>query len=97
MNQTTGSNADTTVDASALRLWVWEDVLSDNTSGMVCVLARTEDEAWDALKAADSTAWWVLRGRPGNRNATGAPNDTELADRPREVTQTAAFVCWGGG
>ena len=44
------------------KLFVWEDVLTDYTSGLVCVYARTEKEAWDELFKKDSTAFMVLNG-----------------------------------
>jgi len=81
-----------------LGLYVWENVLTDYTSGMVCALAHTEAEAWDMLRAADHTAWWSMRGQADDRNDPRTPE--ELGDdvpRPKRVEKPEAFVCWGGG
>jgi hypothetical protein len=47
-----------------LKLYVWENVLTDYTEGIVCVLAHNEEEAWALLQKEDDTAWWVLQGSP---------------------------------
>lgn len=36
-----------------LSLFVWKDVLTDYTAGLVCVLAHDEAEAWNLLAATD--------------------------------------------
>jgi hypothetical protein len=64
-----------------LTLWVMEGVLTDYTDGLVCVLARTEGEAWDLLKAKDRAAEFVLR-------QDGATF--------RRIESPEAFVVWGG-
>lgn len=73
---------------SEFKLYVWEEVLTDWTNGLVCVLARNEQEAWKKLKEKDSTAHWVLMGK-----------DSEYGckTKPREVSKPEAFVVWGGG
>ena len=45
-----------------LKLFVWEDVLSDYTSGMVCILAESLEQAFDLLYERDSFAWSELQG-----------------------------------
>lgn len=78
-------------------LFVWESVLSDYTEGMVCVFAKNEKEAWDLLETKDHTAWWVIRGRPEDRNDPREPKELDKACRPRKVTKSEAFIVWGGG
>jgi len=39
------------------KLYVWEEVLCDWSCGLVCVVARDEQEALSLLKAADEVAW----------------------------------------
>jgi len=91
-----------------MKMYVWEDVLEDYTSGMVCVLARNEKQAWEMLYKEDDTAWWVLQGRPSiytdGKNAAKSTHDIipkcgylPLATRPKEITEPHAFIVWGGG
>ena len=65
-----------------MKLWVMEEVLTDYTDGMVCVLAETEEQAWAMLKEKDSVAYACL-----------LDNDMKF----RCVDKPEAFVCWGGG
>jgi hypothetical protein len=93
-----------------MKLFVWGDVLKDYTSGMVCVLAKNERQAWEKLYEADSTAWWVLQGEP----CFNVPNESQgvsafkflasenkfcfdNAIRPKVVSEPEAFIVWGGG
>jgi hypothetical protein len=74
-----------------LKLYVWEDVLCDYYSGMVCVLAENEAHAWELLKEESESAYRELRG-------TGDPTKPlrEYVERPVEVTEPQAFVLRGG-
>jgi sugar-specific transcriptional regulator TrmB len=65
-----------------LKLFVWENVLTDYTEGLVCVLAHDEAEAWKLLKKKDELAVFILK-RDGNK--------------PKVVTKPEAFVVHGGG
>lgn len=47
-----------------LKLYVWKDVLNDWTPGLVCVLANSEEKAWELLKQTNHTVWWLLLGKP---------------------------------
>ena len=91
-----------------MKLYVWEEVLTDYTDGIVCVLARSEKQAWNKLYEKDNTAWWILQGEP--RIKTGDKSFSISAYknqpkcgyfrtslRPRKVTESEAFVIWGGG
>jgi len=44
-----------------LKLYVWENVLEDYTSGMVCVLANNEEEAFNEIWKKDTLAWSLLQ------------------------------------
>lgn len=78
-------------------LFVWEDVLSGYTEGMVCVFAKNEKEAWDLLKSKDYQAWRSIRGYPEDKNDPREPKELDEFCRPRKVTKSEAFVVWGGG
>lgn len=45
-----------------LKLYVWEGVLVDYTSGMVCVLANSLEEAFQKVYEKDGLAWSELQG-----------------------------------
>ena len=84
---------------NSLKLFVWEGVLSDWTSGMVCVLAHNEDEAWELMREKDDTACWVLQGEPEDRKLKKV-RDFENGGgviRPVIVEEPQAFTVWGGG
>lgn len=66
----------------ALKLFVWEKVLTDYTSGLVCVLAHDEKEAWKLLEKKDKLAFFILK------------RDMK---EPKTVTKPEAFVTHGGG
>jgi hypothetical protein len=67
-----------------LKLYVWEEVLTDWTSGVVFALANNPEEAIKALKKA---------GLNKDR-IDGIKVDGVL---PEEVTTVKGFLCWGGG
>ena len=85
-----------------MKLFVWEDVLTDYTDGIVCIYAGSEDKAWDVLKKEDRTAWGLLRGRrrvyttEDNRKVKDLEEDKKVI-RPRCIKEEEAFVVWGGG
>lgn len=86
------------MNTSTLFLFVWEAVLTDYTDGLVCILAHSEDEAWELLKEKDHTAWWTLRGDPEDRNDPRSPSELGAdAKRPKQIDSPAAFLVWGGG
>ena len=45
-----------------LKLFVWENVLTDYTSGMICTLAENLEQAFDLLYEKDSIAWSQMQG-----------------------------------
>lgn len=45
-----------------LKLFVWEGVLRDYTSGMVCILAKDLSQAFELLYQKDDIAWSQLQG-----------------------------------
>ena len=91
-----------------MKLFVWDNVLEDYTSGMVCILARNEKQAWKMLYEHDPLAWWVLQGEPdyeeesATKSADAWNNLPEqgyfnTAIRPKIVLEPSVFVVWGGG
>lgn len=85
------------VGSDALFCWVWECVLTDYTDGMAFAYAPDEAGAWEALKKADHTAWWSMRGHPEDRDDPRQPDELPKEMRPRKVTTPEGFACWGGG
>jgi len=45
-----------------LKLYVWEDVLADYTSGLICILAESEEQAFELLYNKDPIAWSNIQG-----------------------------------
>ena len=91
-------------------LFVWDGVLEDYTSGIVCVLARSEKQAWKMIYEKSSLAWWVLQGEPdfeieGKERSYSDSGYRKVpkcgyfktAIRPKKITKPEAFVVWGGG
>jgi hypothetical protein len=75
-----------------MKLFVWEDVLQDYTSGIVVAFAETEDEAWKLI------------AKNGRFSASEEPvTDEEVNEwvkrigKPRLVEKPEAFIVWGGG
>jgi len=92
-----------------MRLYVWEGVLSDYTDGLVCVLAKSEKQAWQKLYEKDDTAWWSLQGHPTfDENKDKSHSEYaqynvpkcgyfSTAIRPKLIKEPEAFIVWGGG
>lgn len=66
-------------------LYVWEDVLSDYTSGMVVALAPSLEVALETIRCESDTAWFLIGSTP----------PTYVID-PNQ-TKPVAFLVWGGG
>jgi hypothetical protein len=49
-------------ESEQLRMYVWEDVLSGYTPGLVCVLAASEDQALRLVRAKDESAFRRIEG-----------------------------------
>ena len=64
-----------------LKLYVWEDVLRDHTSGMICVLALNLEHAFDLIR--EKYADYYL-------------NDLAIV-KPKIVEKPEAFAVYGGG
>jgi len=89
-----------------MALFIWEDGPLAHTSGMVCVLARSEKQAWKMLYEKDNLAWWSLQGEPTSEikgesySESGYSNVPKCgyfktAIRPKKITKQEAFVAWG--
>jgi len=70
-----------------LKLYVWQGggVLENYSTGLVCVLAKNEEEAWELLKGKELTVWYSLEGSIFDRAKIN----------PVEYTEPCAFACWG--
>jgi len=103
---------DVTISKERLKLFVWEDVLEDYSTGIVCVLAMNEEHAWDLIYKECSTAWWTLQDNPDFKLKTQNQDTakdayehmkkkgafiTDKAVRPKIIKDARAFVVWGGG
>lgn len=64
-----------------MKVFVWKGVLADYTSGMMVAIAPTVEEARDALLKECN---YIPEG--------------DLNQQPEEydLSEAAAFVCWGG-
>lgn len=51
-----------------LKIFVWEDVLSDYTPGIVCIFAESLEQAFEILYLKDSLAWFSLQNITVNWN-----------------------------
>lgn len=69
-----------------MNLYVWEDVLTDYTSGMVVVIAKNLQQALETLKNTDETAVYCIRHTP----------PTQVIPLNRN-TPSQAWRVWGGG
>ena len=67
-----------------MKLYVWESVLQDWSSGFVAVYAPDEMAAWELLKTSDPTAYRVIQGEDARHKT------------PRLVEEPEAFIIWGG-
>ena len=66
-----------------LKLYVWEDVLTDYTSGMVCILAKDLEQAKKLFSTKFPDSNYVLE---------------EFFGKPHQViTEPEAFYVYGGG
>ena len=65
-----------------LKLFVWEDVLTDYTSGIMVAIAPTVEEARAILL---------------NECAYIPCDDIAQQPKEFDLSEPVAFVCWGGG
>lgn len=94
-----------------MKLFVWEDVLKDYTSGVMFALANTVDEARDAICPRWTEAEERIRNgtavsserpfgpEPGVNNNAGYCCSTvhiELRAEPKVYETTTGFTVWGG-
>ena len=69
-----------------MKMYVWEDVLDDYTSGMICVLARTKKHALEIIEKENGFDSYVYQEARSNT--------------PIEVTNKSEQKCYfvyGGG
>ena len=70
------------MERKKMKVFVWEDVLTDYTSGMMVAIAPTIEEARAVLLKECS---YIPEG--------------DLNQQPKvfDLSESDAFVCWGGG
>lgn len=66
-----------------LKMFVWTGVLSDYTSGMVCVLAHSKEEAYDIVRKTESLS--------------DSSKGEILAMEPETVSKPSLVCVYGGG
>jgi hypothetical protein len=65
-----------------LKVYVWNDVLTDYTSGMMFAIAGSKEEAREVLL----------------RECAYLPQeDLAIEPEEYDMKTTSAFICWGGG
>jgi hypothetical protein len=64
-----------------MKLFLWEDVLTDYTSGVIFAFAETADEARDIIKKDVNCCSSVLK---------------EIKALPQIITEPMGFILWGG-
>jgi hypothetical protein len=65
-----------------MKVFVWEDVLTDYSSGLMVAIAQTVEEARDALLKECS---YIPKG------------DLDQQPKEFDLSEPAVFLCWGGG
>jgi hypothetical protein len=89
-----------------LNLYVWENSLSDYSSGIAFAFAESEDEAWEQLYKTDIRAWFWLNGNGQlNHNSGPISHHAKLikegkhfesnAVRPKIIKRRVAYAVWG--
>jgi len=76
-------NRMTSKDTKPLRVYVWEDVLRDYTTGMVVIIAHSLDEAKEVFLKKYPSHQYIID------NFFGSPHQV--------VTEPDAFYVYGGG
>jgi hypothetical protein len=72
-----------------LYIWEGEDVLTDYTSGMICTIANSLDEAYDLNEPE-------TYGDPRKGKSAYKAEPSRIISL-NNTTKPEAFVCWGGG
>lgn len=72
------------------KLYVWEDVLQDYTSGIAFAVARSPEEARDKIATAYAVGFGHQDDEYIRKHLAGAPDEYELAASP-------GFALHGGG
>ena len=70
-----------------LKLFIWEDVLTDHTSGIAFALAESVEEAREIIFAKKMEESGYI----------GTTFETDLASEPKVINNKEGFYIWGGG
>jgi hypothetical protein len=65
-----------------LKLYVWDEVLTDWTSGIIFALAKSEEQARELVMEENGESEYVRK---------------EIAKAPKVYTTPMASLTWGGG
>jgi len=77
-----------------MNVYVWEDVLRDYTAGMVVVIAKSEEEAWEVLRRTQA---WVMSDLWGD-DARGFPANSPVEFTQEKIEETGGRAwCISGG
>ena len=84
---------------SKYRLYVWEDVLADYTSGIMFAIASSVEEARILiLKEYDEDAANIAKRNPyDERLSTNSMWNDLFNQKPIVLNKKQGFYCWGGG
>jgi hypothetical protein len=81
-------------EKESLKMFVWNNVLTDYTSGMICVLAHNIEEARDVI--AHDREWGIITRADGSVYVGPLVCETEHTDPVVYDVPTVVHV-WGGG
>ena len=76
-----------------LKMFVWEGVFADYTSGMACVLANDLQEAIACLKKKYPDEARHIK----DDGKIIEDYDSENGEYPKIIEKPEAFIVWGGG
>lgn len=81
--------------SKCLKLYVWKDVLTDYTSGIMFALAESVGQAREIICPgwAETEARW----RESPSDCRVGCLHTDLRDEPGVHETPVGFTCWGGG
>jgi hypothetical protein len=77
-----------------LKMFVWRDVLTDYTSGIICVLAHDIDEAREVLRTNED--WGIITRDDGSKYVGPLVTETDHVEPEVYETPSVAYVFGGG-
>lgn len=82
-----------------MKLWVWNDVLEDYTSGIAFALGDTPEAARRAVieKFVEDECWGYAKGSEQYRRLRESVQQAAEGEFAAEPVEMAAGYCYGGG